>query len=150
MALKRRRNAAPRPICPLAECMQLLAGAWTPNIIWYLSQGPRRFSELRADIAGLSAKVLSTRLKELEIRGVVTRTVAPTAPPSVEYQLTPLGGELMPAITAIVDVSHRLRAKLREDAASASGAVEVRALDLLRRTDSARDKRSSIQPSDNV
>jgi len=97
--------------------MQLLSGAWTPNIIWYLSQGSRRFSELRADIAGVSAKVLSTRLKELEARGILTRTVAPTTPPSVEYELTPLGGELMPAITAIVDVSHRLRVKSREDAA---------------------------------
>ena len=95
--------------------MSLLSGAWAPNIIWYLSQGPRRFSELRADIPSISSKVLSTRLKELEGRGIVSREVVPTSPPSVEYQLTELGSELMPAIEAIVDVSHRLRQKLRAD-----------------------------------
>ncbi|MBL0370486.1 helix-turn-helix transcriptional regulator [Rhizobium sp. KVB221] len=111
MPLKRRKNTAPHPSCPLAKCMGLLSGAWTPNIIWYLSQGPRRFSELRADIPTISSKVLSTRLKELEGRGILNRQVMPTSPPSVEYALTPLGGELMPAIEAIVDVSHRLRLK---------------------------------------
>jgi DNA-binding HxlR family transcriptional regulator len=65
MALKRRKNVAPTPPCPLSECMSLISGAWTPHIIWYLSQGPRRFSELRADMPSISAKVLSTRLKEL-------------------------------------------------------------------------------------
>lgn len=111
MPLRRRKNAAPSPPCPLSKCMSLLSGAWTPNIIWYLSQGPRRFSELRADIPSISSKVLSTRLKELEERGVLSRAVMPTSPPSVEYQLTELGSELMPAIEAIVDVSHRLRLK---------------------------------------
>jgi DNA-binding HxlR family transcriptional regulator len=89
--------------------MALLGGAWTPNVIWYLSGEPRRFSELRSDIPAISAKVLSGRLHELEDKGVVTRTVMPTSPPSVEYSLTTLGRELVPAIQAIVDVGHRLK-----------------------------------------
>lgn len=111
MPLKRRKSTAPDPACPLAECMSLISGAWTPHIIWYLSQGPRRFSELRADMPEISAKVLSTRLKELEVRGIVSRTVMPTTPPTVEYAMTELGSELIPAISAIVEVSHKLRSK---------------------------------------
>ena len=84
MLLKVRKNKAPPPMpgCPLTECMALLGGAWTPNIIWYLSAGPRRFGELRIDISAISAKVLSSRLRDLHDRGVVTRTVKPTSPPS--------------------------------------------------------------------
>ena len=111
MALKRRRNLSPTAPCPLSQCMDLIGGAWTPNIIWYLSQGARRFSELRADIPAISSKVLATRLRELEDKGAISRAVQPTSPPSVEYELTPLGAELMPAIQAIVDVSHRLKRK---------------------------------------
>lgn len=111
MALKLRKNRTPHPPdnCPLSDCMSLLGGAWTPNIIWYLSGGPRRFSELRVDIPPISAKVLTERLRQLEEQGVVQRTVMPTSPPSVEYALTDLGLELIPAIRAIVQVSKKLR-----------------------------------------
>jgi DNA-binding HxlR family transcriptional regulator len=111
MPLKLRKNRAvpPPPSCPLTECMALLGGAWTPNVIWYLSSGPRRFGELRRDIPPISAKMLSARLRELEAKGVLTRAVAPTSPPSVEYALTALGRELMPAINAIVDIGLRLK-----------------------------------------
>jgi DNA-binding HxlR family transcriptional regulator len=111
MSLKiRKSRAAPPPApCELTECMAIIAGAWAPNIIWQLRAGPRRFSELRVDIPPVSAKILSQRLKELEQRGVVSRTVQPTSPPSVEYALTPLGSELIPALSAIVDVGHRLK-----------------------------------------
>ncbi len=111
MALKVRKNKAPPTPegCPLTECMSVLGGAWTPNIIWYLCAGPRRFSELRIDIPGVSAKVLTARLRALESRGVVSREVKPTSPPSVEYALTDLGEELIPAIDAIVRVGHKLK-----------------------------------------
>jgi len=88
--------------------MSLLGGAWTPTLIWNLSEGPRRFSELRRAMPAISAKVLSGRLKDLEERGVLSRTVLATTPPSVDYALTALGGELIPAIQAIVDVGSKL------------------------------------------
>lgn len=91
--------------------MALLGGAWTPNVIWYLSGGPRRFGELRHDIPRISAKVLSARLRQLESQGVITRRVVPTSPPSVEYALTDLGQELIPAINAIVQVGLKLKKK---------------------------------------
>jgi DNA-binding HxlR family transcriptional regulator len=110
VGLRLRKNKVPPPACPLTECMSLLTGAWTPNVIWYLSDSQRRFSELRRDIPRISAKVLSTRLRELEEKGVIMRRVVPTSPPLVEYALTELGRELIPAINAIVSVGLKLKA----------------------------------------
>jgi DNA-binding HxlR family transcriptional regulator len=118
MALKLRKNRTPPPECPLSACMAFLGGAWTPNIIWYLSAGPRRFSELRADIPAVSAKVLTQRLRELEGAGVLVRRVMPTSPPSVEYELTELGREFAPVIAQIVQVGHRLKARAAAGAAA--------------------------------
>ena len=103
------RVQPPPDECPLTECLTLLAGTWTPNVIWYLREGPRRFNELRGDLRGVSGKTLS------EADGVVSRTVRPTSPPTVEYALTDLGIELIPAVDAIVEIGHRL--KQRRDAA---------------------------------
>jgi DNA-binding HxlR family transcriptional regulator len=110
MGLKMRKSMAPPPPpgCPMQECMKLLGGAWTPSIVWHLSGGPRRFGELQKDIARISPKMLSARLRKLEEKGVITRTVISTSPPSVEYALSPLGKELLPVIDAIVRVGTRL------------------------------------------
>jgi DNA-binding HxlR family transcriptional regulator len=110
MALPVRRNKVPSPLpaCPVTACMTLLGGAWAVNVIWYLSAHARRFGELRVDIPRISARVLSARLRELESKGVVARRVMPTSPPSVEYELTELGRELLPAIAAIVAVGTKL------------------------------------------
>jgi DNA-binding HxlR family transcriptional regulator len=89
--------------------MSLLRGAWAPNVIWHLSAQPRRFGELRVDMPKISARVLSARLRELVAKGVVARRVVPTAPPSVEYELTSLGRELVPALSSIVEVATKLR-----------------------------------------
>ncbi|MEQ8391820.1 MAG: helix-turn-helix domain-containing protein [Thalassospira sp.] len=92
----------------------MIEGAWTPGVIWYLSGGARRFNELKLDLPGISAKMLSTRLRDLEQKGVVVRTVMPTSPPSVEYALSDLGRELIPILEAIIDVSKRLKRRKAE------------------------------------
>ncbi|NRG17001.1 helix-turn-helix transcriptional regulator [Rhizobiales bacterium] len=111
MPLKVRKNRGPKPPqeCALTECMTIIGGAWTTNVIWSLRAGPRRFSELKIDIPPISPKVLTQRLRELEERGVISRQVKPTSPPSVEYSLTELGAELIPAIEAIVNVGYKLK-----------------------------------------
>jgi DNA-binding HxlR family transcriptional regulator len=116
LRVRKNRSVPPPPFCPLSECMALLGGAWTPNVIWYLSGGPRRFGELRADIPRISAKMLSARLRTLARKGVLRRRVSASSPPSVEYELTSLGEELLPAIAAIV----RVGAKLKKAGASAA------------------------------
>ncbi|WP_231950253.1 winged helix-turn-helix transcriptional regulator [Paraburkholderia caribensis] len=98
--------------------MALLSGLWTPELVWCLSNGPRRFSELRRDNPTITAKVLTGRLRDLEARGVLERNVLATSPPSVEYTLTSLGRELLPAITSIVEVGSRLL--LRETSGKSS------------------------------
>jgi len=115
MALKLRKSKAlpPPPGCPMAACMAVLGGVWTPSVIWKLSGESRRFGELYRDIAGISPKMLAARLKALEQKGVVIRQVVPTSPPSVEYSLSELGRELVPVINAIV----RVGTKLKEHAA---------------------------------
>jgi DNA-binding HxlR family transcriptional regulator len=110
MPHKVRKSKAPPPPsgCPMGTCMALLGGAWTTNVIWQLSGGARRFGELHKDIPGISPKMLTARLRELEAKGVVNREVAPTSPPSVEYALSELGKELIPVIDTIVKVGSRL------------------------------------------
>ena len=110
MSLKVRKSKAPPPPpgCPMGACMELLGGAWTPNLIWQLSGGARRFGELRKDVPGISPKMLAARLRILEEKGVVSREVTPTSPPCVEYELSELGRELIPVINSIVKVGTRL------------------------------------------
>lgn len=108
MVLKVRKTVKAPPGCPMSKCMDLLRGCWTPEVLWSLSEGPRRFSELRRDNPFISAKVMTTRLRDLEQLGVLTRRVMPTSPPTVEYELTDLGRELLPAIRSIVEVGTRL------------------------------------------
>jgi DNA-binding HxlR family transcriptional regulator len=108
MVLKVRKTVKAPLGCPMSRCMALLGGCWTPEVLWSLSEGPRRFSELRRDNPFISAKVMTTRLRDLEQRGVLTRHVMPTSPPTVEYKLTSLGQELLPAIRSIVEVGSRL------------------------------------------
>lgn len=125
MTLPMRKNVTPDTApnrCPIGACMELLGGAWTPNVIWNLQGGARRFSELQTYMAPISAKVLSQRLKDLEAKHVVRRKVLDTKPPSVEYSLTDLGRELVPAIEAIAHVGY----KLKQQGASVSAAEPAR------------------------
>jgi len=114
----RRKTLVPPPVCPLTTCMRVIGGAWTPNVVWYLRGGARRFSELKSDLQGVSAKTLTARLRKLEVDGVVLREVKPTSPPTVEYRLTPLGSRLIPEVEAIVDVGNELKRLRRERDAS--------------------------------
>jgi DNA-binding HxlR family transcriptional regulator len=126
LPLRKSKVAAPPPACPLTESLALLRGAWAPNVIWYLSAEPRRFGELRHDIPRISARVLSARLRELESRGLVTRKVLATSPPSAEYALTPLGRELLPAIEALARVGRTLIDQWEAGKASPRARTKVR------------------------
>ena len=77
--------------CPGLACFELLGRKWTAQIVWALLDGPRRFSSLLVSVPGLSDKMLTRRLAELEAAGVVTRAQYAEIPPRVEYALTPAG-----------------------------------------------------------
>ncbi len=88
--------------CPRYEhAAQLLGKRWTGLLLDVLLERPRRFCELTALVEGLSDRVLSDRLRELETEGVVQRVVYPQIPVRVEYQLTEKGRALKPVIDAI-------------------------------------------------
>lgn len=115
------KTPAPDTDCPLEESLRIIAGAWTPKILWYLKNEPRRFGDLKRDLGLISAKVLTARLRELEGKGVITRTVMPTSPPTVEYALTPLGHKFHPVLKAIVEVGLEIRNRNAKPAPNAAG-----------------------------
>ena len=81
--------------CPLEPLLSLLTGQWTLHILWVLSTyGPTRFGVLKRQMAGISAKVLTDRLRMLEEQGLLYRAYKPTIPPEVTYGLTERGTDL--------------------------------------------------------
>src|SRR5487761_2777844 len=88
--------------CPLYhEAVELVGRRWTGAIIHVLMEGPMRFSEVAQAVPELSDRLLSERMKELEARGIVERTVHPGPPLRVEYELSKMGQELRPALNQI-------------------------------------------------
>lgn len=88
--------------CPYYhEAIELVGRRWTGAIIRVLMAGPMRFSEVAQAVPELSDRLLSARMKELEGRGIVERTVHPGPPVRVEYALSKMGRELGPALTQL-------------------------------------------------
>jgi DNA-binding HxlR family transcriptional regulator len=87
--------------CPVRKTADILEHKWATLIIRDLLGGRKRYSELAHSLTGISAKVLSERLQQLEASGLITRTVYPTVPPSTDYQLTALGQKLEGVILAM-------------------------------------------------
>lgn len=84
--------------CPVTGLLQLIGGKWKPVILYCLRHETRRFGEISARIPGLSRKVLTEQLKELEADGLIIRTQYKEIPPRVEYALTALGKSLGPVL----------------------------------------------------
>ena len=91
------------PPCPVATCFRLFGNKWKIYIIQQLKERPFGFNELQRAIVGISQKVLSSNLKEMESAGFVTRAVIPKTPIRAEYALSDLGRSLMPIINSMVE-----------------------------------------------
>lgn len=87
--------------CPVQATSNVLAGKWKVLIVWHLSFGSRRFAEIRDLLPGISEKVLTAQLRQLEHDGVITRQSAETVPPRVDYMLSNAGKELIPVMEAM-------------------------------------------------
>src|SRR5579859_468637 len=87
--------------CPTRTLLDSIADKWATLVIDLLGLGPRRFGALRRAIDGISQKMLTQTLRNLERDGLVSRRVYPTTPPSVEYALTPLGATLIEPVGAL-------------------------------------------------
>jgi DNA-binding HxlR family transcriptional regulator len=87
--------------CPTRQILDRIGDKWTALVIGLLENGPLRFSELQRRIVGISQKMLTQTLRNLERDGLVIRTLYPEVPPRVEYHLTPLGSTLSAHIASI-------------------------------------------------
>jgi DNA-binding HxlR family transcriptional regulator len=76
---------------------------WTVLVVALLGAGPKRFNEIKRLVGGISQRMLTLTLRGLERDGLVTRTVFPTIPPRVDYELTELGRSLLPPVAALGD-----------------------------------------------
>lgn len=94
--------------CPMDSLLRLLMGPWTTYILWVLhSDGPTRFGALKRRVTGISAKMLTERLRMLEEAGVVSRHHQPSVPPQVTYSLTERGQELRRVLDELSALARR-------------------------------------------
>jgi DNA-binding HxlR family transcriptional regulator len=112
---------------PVNEILALIGDKWTVLILMALVSGPRRFTELRRAVPGISQRMLTLTLRALERDGFVLRTVTPSIPPRVDYEVTDLGRSLQAPVTALglwaIDHRERIEAARRAfDAASTAPA----------------------------
>jgi DNA-binding HxlR family transcriptional regulator len=89
--------------CPVEAAVAVFGGKWKALILWWLHQRTWRFAELRRQIPGITEKMLTQQLRELEADGIVERKVYATVPPKVEYSLTEYGRSLKRALRALCD-----------------------------------------------
>jgi DNA-binding HxlR family transcriptional regulator len=85
------------------QILDLIADKWTALVILALSRGTKRYSELHRTIGGVSQKMLTQTLRNLEHSGLIDRKVYPAVPPMVEYSLTPLGETLVKPLKTLCD-----------------------------------------------
>ena len=89
--------------CPVAATLELIGGKYKALILWHLSEGKLRFSQLSKAISGATPKMLTQQLRELEAQKLIHREIYPVIPPKVEYSLTELGSSLIPVLVAMRD-----------------------------------------------
>jgi DNA-binding HxlR family transcriptional regulator len=88
-------------MCPVTFTMEKIGSYWKPIIIYHLSEGSKRYSELKKAIPAVTEKMLIQHLKQLETDGLVIREARPVVPPYVTYQLSESGKQLLPVIHAM-------------------------------------------------
>lgn len=89
------------PDCPVEITLSMISNKWKVLILRELFGGTRRFSELKRSLPGLTQKMLTQQLRDMEASGLIERTVYPVVPPKVEYSLSPLGRSLSPVLDAL-------------------------------------------------
>ena len=90
------------PACPVETTLTMISDKWTVLILRDLLGGTKRFGELKKSLSGVSQKVLTTQLRQMEENGLIERKAYAEVPPRVEYSLTPLGLSLKPIMDAMV------------------------------------------------
>ena len=111
--------------CAVEVTLSVMGGTWKPIILFHLMHGPKRFGELGRLISGITQRMLTLQLRELEDAGIVLRTVYAQVPPRVDYALTPLGHSLQPVLVALRDWGNSYaRSQGQESDVSADGQAD--------------------------
>lgn len=97
--------------CGLSYAVELIRARWKVNIIWNLIQGVNRYGLIKRSIPGISEKMLTQRLKDLELDGLIIRKDFKTIPPHVEYYLSESGNELIPVLHKLCEWGTAVRPK---------------------------------------
>ena len=106
--MKRSKELPPRCPRPTHELLELLTRPWTMHVLWVLStSGPTRFGALRRQIEGISSRLLTERLRNLEEKGFIYRHYVPTIPPAVIYGLTKRMQEISEALAKLDELAHK-------------------------------------------
>ena len=100
------------PKCPVASTVQLIGNKWKLLILQNLLTSPKRFSELKNNVPGISQKVLTDNLRCLEKNGIVSREIIAEIPPKVVYSLTEIGKSLLPIFDAMSEWGENYKNKL--------------------------------------
>ena len=100
------------PDCPVATTVQLIGNKWKLLIIRNLLVRPWRFNELHKSLDGISQKVLTDSLRQMEADGIITRTVYPEVPPRVEYALSALGESMRPILMSMQEWGNNYKENL--------------------------------------
>lgn len=100
------------PQCPAQKALETIASKWAILVLHRLLTAPLRFNALQRELPGISQKVLTQQLRRLEKLGLISRTVHPTVPPSVEYALTSAGRELKTALGGLCEWANKHAALL--------------------------------------
>ena len=103
------------PDCPVATTVQLIGNKWKLLIIRNLLGRPWRFNELHKSLEGISQKVLTDSLRQMEADGIITRTVYPEVPPRGEYALSELGESMRPILDAMQTWGNGYKAQREQD-----------------------------------
>jgi len=94
-------NEENKEMCPMVLVNKILSGKWKILILWHLSSGTLRFSELKNKLSTVTQKMLTTQLRSLEEDKLIFRTVYPVVPPKVEYSLTETGKKFIPILQSM-------------------------------------------------
>ncbi|HWD05592.1 MAG TPA: helix-turn-helix domain-containing protein [Amycolatopsis sp.] len=98
--------------CTVLEVLNRISGKWAIGILMETTGGPVRFTELERAVAGISRRMLTLTLRNLERDGLLVRTVYPTVPPRVEYEATPMARELYATFSGLVEWAQRHREEI--------------------------------------
>jgi DNA-binding HxlR family transcriptional regulator len=116
--VKVEENCLDPAVCPVLATLDVVGGKWKPAILWQIRHEMHRFGALRRSVQGITQKMLTQQLRELEADGVIVRKVFAEVPPRVEYTLSDYGRSLQPLLDAMASwgAAHQARAQRRSRA----------------------------------